>query len=493
MPSTCKNCTTQSVWEHTVTKIVIIGAGLTGLSAAYHLEKKEFYSFKIFEKEAEIGGLCRSVQQDGFTFDFTGHLLHVNDPYFQQLLTDIFGFDNFHAITRKSFVYSHDTYTPYPYQMHLHGLPPQIIIDCINGYINRKNSKQKPKNFYQWVLQHFGTGFANHFFSPYQQKIFAYDPRKITASWTGRFVPSTTLDQILHGALAPHIEKNIGYNSQFFYPKSGGIISWVNKLAQSISAPLQTNYCVQTIDIKNKTVIFTNGHTESYDQLISTIPLTQLLNCIQDRPSTAFNHAHDKLLCNSVINFNLGINRPDLSDKHWIYFPEKQYPFYRLGFPHNLSPNSVPANCSSLYGEFAHLNKSHAYIQRTLATAIQATQKLLNIADSDIITKKIITIPHAYVIFNFWREQNLQKLLTRLQQESIYSMGRYGEWKYSSMQEAILDGKKIADTLTILPAHTINHPSVHPAEPGVLRPRSPRVYRGEDARNKKTNLTQESI
>ena len=65
-------------------KIVIAGAGLTGLSTAYHLEKNKFDDFEIYEKENEVGGLCRSVKQDGFTFDYTGHLLHINDIYFEK-------------------------------------------------------------------------------------------------------------------------------------------------------------------------------------------------------------------------------------------------------------------------------------------------------------------------------------------------------------------------------------------------------------------------
>ena len=67
-------------------EIIIIGAGLTGLSTAYHLEKQGFTDFQIFEKENVPGGLLRSFKSNGFTFDFTGHLLHINNEYFYNFI-----------------------------------------------------------------------------------------------------------------------------------------------------------------------------------------------------------------------------------------------------------------------------------------------------------------------------------------------------------------------------------------------------------------------
>lgn len=427
-------------------KVVIIGAGLTGLSTAYHLEKNGYYDYAIFEKEASIGGLCRTVLQDGFTFDFTGHLLHVNDPYFQALLEEILAPNSMNSIDRRSFIYSHKTYTPYPFQMNLHGLPTSVIAECLQGFLTR-NKKQKADTFYQWVLKSFGQGFGNHFFFPYQQKIFAYDIKKISASWTGRFVPATSLEQIIDGALSPASTKNVGYNAQFLYPKQGGIVSWVNKLAAAITNPIHSNHTVQSIDMRTQRITFTNGHSESYEHLISTMPLDTLLAMTTERSSSTAQRALPHLKCNSVVNFNIGVNHPDLSDKHWIYFPEKQYPFYRIGFPHNFAAFMTPPGCSSLYGEFAHFNRSYKKVGATLREAIAATKKLLSIQDADIVTEKILYIPHAYVLYTAWREKHLASLLSHLKAESISSVGRYGEWKYASMQEAVLDGKKVAEDI----------------------------------------------
>lgn len=433
-------------------KVVIIGAGLTGLSAAYHLEQRGFTDYKLFEKESDVGGLCRSVYQDGFTFDYTGHLLHASDDYFRELLGNVVGLNNFNSIVRRSYIYSHDTYTNYPYQVNLFGLPTEVIVDCIQGYAERPYTTKKPKNFYEWAHVNFGAGIAKHFFYPYQSKIFAYDLKQISTSWMGRFVPNTSLKQMIEGAIKAPEAQSIGYNANFYYPKHGGIQFWIEQLAHAVSQEMYTEFTVTHINVKEKYVDFANGHREYYETLITSMPLDIMLKNLKDAPDTNFQKAADKLDCNSVINLNWGFNRPDISEKHWIYFPEDQYPFYRIGFPHNFAEGMAPQGCSSLYAEFAHVKKSARYVQQKLQATRDQIKKVFKVSNNEIATEAVLNISHAYVLYTPWREKNLAKLHKRLQEHDIHSVGRYGEWKYSSMQEAVLDGKKVAEQVTILPA-----------------------------------------
>lgn len=428
--------------------VVIIGAGLTGISTAYHLEKNGFFDYQLFEKDQTSGGLCRSVTQDNFTFDYTGHLLHASDPYFRELIETIVGMENLNIINRESFIYSHGTYTRYPFQSNLYGLPPEVIAQCIEGFAKRPFSRRAPRSFHEWVVRTFGIGIAQNFFFPFQSKIFAYNIKKVSPTWMGRFVPNTTLTQLIEGSLTDRGTAAIGYNANFVYPKQGGIQFWINKLANQLRNTIQTNYQAHQIDLHNNQVQFSNGHAASFKVLINTAPLDQFLYALRGPHSIdPLRKASEKLLCNSVINFNVGIAREKLSTKHWIYFPETQFPFYRIGFPHNFASSSVPAGCSSLYGEFSYLKKPKKPLATLVNDAYNTTQKLLGIDDSQIITKKVISIPHAYVIYDFWREKNLPRLLNRLHELNIHSVGRYGGWKYSSMQEAVLDGKNTATAI----------------------------------------------
>ena len=424
--------------------IVIIGAGLTGISTAYHLEQQNFFDYILFEKEQNIGGLCGSVYQDGYTFDFTGHLLHVSDNYFESLIKDVVGFENMNQIKRRSFIFSHNTYTKYPFQINMYGLPTNVIVECIEGFVNRKN--KKGKSFYDWTISNFGNGIASHFFIPFQTKILSYDIKKVTSTWTGRFVPKTSLGQMLAGSLQDQSD-DIGYNSNFYYPKNDGIFYWVKKLAQKLENRIQTGFELETIDVKNKILIFKNGHIETYNKLISTVPLDIFLNKIIEPSDIDIKKYSKKLICNSVINFNIGVKDRNISDKHWIYFPEDKYPFYRLGFPHNFSQNATPLGCSSLYGEMSYISNNKKDANSNLLLSLKETKKLLKINENEIETEKIINIDRAYVIYDFWREKNLTKILKTLEDLHILSIGRYGQWKYSSMQEAVLDGKSAAELI----------------------------------------------
>jgi protoporphyrinogen oxidase len=432
-----------------VAEIVILGAGLTGLSAAYHLEQKKYFDYKIFEKESTPGGLLKSFKQDGFTFDFTGHLLHVNDEQFRTFLDDVVGIKNLNLISRKSGIYTHDTSVDYPIQMNLHGLPTDVIYECIEGYINRKKKINNPKNFHDWVLKYFGPGLGKHFFFSYNGKLLAYDVKKVLASWTGRFVPQTSLQSILYGALEKHPQKNIGYNSFFYYPKKDGIEFVIKNLLHKISNNVHTNFDVTHVDLNNKVIHFSNGHQEKFKKLITTIPLKIFLSIIKDRSSSTIKKASEKLLCTSVLNFNIGFDNPEIGQHHWLYFPEKQYPYYRIGFWNNICKNSVKQGCSAIYGETAYLegtktqNQANLLMQKSIKNAL----KFFKFSEKNIATEKLLHIRNAYVIYDDWREKNINTLHKQLNQNNVYSIGRYGGWKYSSMQEDALDGKKTIENI----------------------------------------------
>lgn len=446
-------------------QVVILGAGLTGLSTAYHLEQQGFYNYCLFEKEPTIGGLCRSIEANGFTFDYTGHLLHINNEYVRELIQKIIGFEHCTAIERRAFIESHGVQVAYPYQMNLYGLPTEVIAECIEGYVTRKMRKAAPQttqSFHSWVLEHFGEGLAKHFFFPYQEKIFDLSVKKFTASWTNKFVPQTSLKDMLTGALQPQVHTKIGYNAHFWYPKQGGINELVSKLHQTLTHAVHTNYCVKSVDLVHKVVTFTNGHEEPFETLISTIPLDVLLTKVREKSDTALAPAARKLRCTSVINFTYGVNRPELPaerpNTHWVYYPEKQFPFYRVGFPHNFAKSLVPNGCSSLSGEASMLKQDKTHQEQLIEACQTSAKKLFGLVTHDIVTEQILVLDHAYVIFDRWRDQHINQLLQQLETNNVYSIGRFGGWKYSSMQDAFLDGKTVAEKVlgSKLPLQVLN-------------------------------------
>jgi len=194
------------------------------------------------------------------------------------------------------------------------------------------------------------------------------------------------------------------------------------------------------------------------------MPLNDLLSCIKTSSRTALNSAASKLICNTVININMGFSVDSIGDHHWLYFPERNIPFYRLGFWHNLNPASAPPGKTAVYGEVSYNPKktSVAQAQNITSETKKSILQYLKLGSHHVIAEKIMPIKHAYVIYDAWRQKNVPTLIDELKNEGIYSVGRYGGWKYSGMQEAVLDGRDaaIASLLTLKSAH----PNIIPAQ-----------------------------
>jgi protoporphyrinogen oxidase len=424
-------------------KIVVIGGGLAGLSAGHHL--LEFDPI-VFEKETAVGGLCRSFRQDGFTFDCTGHLIHLKSAYAKELVARILP-DAFDAHERLAAIYSKSTTTPYPFQANTHGLPPEVVKECVIGFVESMQVQGNggPKNFHDWVLRTFGTGIAKHFMLPYNEKFWKQDLRGITSDWVSWSIPKPSLEEVVNGALGL-TNKGMGYNPKFIYPKHGGIDSLPQALAKPIKH-VHVNETVEYIDPKKKYVRLTSGREQPYDYLISTLPLPLAFRMLKDTPEQLIADAQ-KLHAISVLNINIGVDRPQVSDQHWIYFPEDQFVFSRVGFPMNFSKSVAPQGASSMYIEITHQPHEKINVEEAFERSIVDLRKCGILRKEDrILTRHVIDLKYAYVVFDQHRQTHLQTLIDYVQSRDIYTAGRYGAWDYYSMEDSIMSGKKAAEAV----------------------------------------------
>ena len=445
-------------------KMLIIGAGLTGLSTAFHLEKMGGIDYSVYEKERKVGGLCRSEykpcpgSKEKFTFDILGHLLHLKEEYTIGLVRRLLKENLTTDIPRDSWIYSKGVYTRYPFQANTYGLPPKVVKECVFGFISAKyhslHCKTRPPegSFYNWILQNFGEGIAKHFMIPYNQKIWTVHPRDLTCGWikvNPKYVPSPNIQEVVIGALEDQ-KKHFGYNVRFDYPRRGGI----QKLPDAFEAKiknLELNTNFSRVNIRKKVAYFDGGKIEEkFRFLVSTVPLPELiLEIIEDVPEKVKNAAL-KLKYTSVLSLNLGIKREEMDHGHWVYFPEKEYLFYRVGFPKKFSDEMCPPGTSSVYVEIAYKpepitqEKEEKFVARAKKNLVKAG--ILR-TEREILVEHRERIAYAYVIYDRNRDRNLKIIQDYLKEKDIYSVGRYGGWKYSTMEEAILEGKEVAEKL----------------------------------------------
>jgi protoporphyrinogen oxidase len=287
-----------------------------------------------------------------------------------------------------------------------------------------------------WAARRFGPTLAGLFMIPYNEKLSARDLGEMEISWTSWSVPvpsAAELKAIVRGEKPPAF----GYNAMFFYPDHGGIEILPRSLAHGQEDRLRTGECVTRIDAGGKVVTLQDGQEFTYSTLISTIPLPELLSNAHGLPDGLVRSA-GSLRKSSVLGVCLGLDGPVLRSDHWIYFPEKSLPFYRMGFPSNFSRNVAPAGCGSIYAEAAW-SDGQPPEPDSIAEAVLESMAAAGLIDRSvgIRARADLAIEYAYVFHDRYRAAHLGSILHSLREKDILSIGRYGAWEYSAMQDAV--------------------------------------------------------
>ena len=434
--------------------IVIIGGGLAGLATALRLGDVDHL---VLERETEPGGLCRSRTIDGFTFDYTGHLLHLRDPEIIALVDELLP-GAFRKIERRAAIRSHGQLVPYPFQANTFGLPPEVVYECVAGFWSTLGTSDGrvsgaagtsgppaatatpdgDESFHDWTLRTFGPGIAKHFMFPYNRKMWLRDLRDVTADWVSWSVPKPSFDDVLKGALGM-TATGLGYNPTFRYPEAGGIGILPAAFAERVRS-VKTGCGVASVDLARRTVRTTAGETIPYDRLVCTAPLAQFLKSVEGLPP-GLAEAAQALAWVDVYCLNLGIARPGALGQHWVYYPEPEYRFYRAGSPTEFSSRVAPAGTSSLYVEVAVRPTDRPDEGKLVDDCREGLCRAGVLKDRDeILVRDLIRLSPAYVVFDRARRRAMPALMEFLASRGVHAIGRFGGWTYSYMEAAIKDG-----------------------------------------------------
>lgn len=425
--------------------ILILGAGLAGLSTAYHLKK----NYSLYEKEDEPGGMTRSIHKDGYIFDYDGHLLYFRNEYTSSLVNELLD-GNLAPHKRSSWIYSNGSYTQYPFQANFYGLPKAIVKDCLVGLIKARADLSKGGsdvngNFENWIRKIFGTGIAESFMLPYNRKFWTVEPRELMCDWMQGFVPVPSLEDAVTGAISSST-KPYGYNARFWYPVKGGISEIVGAFSRKIGN-LHVNKKVVTLDQYRKEVVFEDGEIKGFKRMVTTIPMPELSRILVNIPSQV-KKAFSMLKFTSIFVVNLGINRDDVTDKHWVYYPDERIVFYRTGFPTNFSMDVAPPKKTSIYAEISYSDNKKIDKDRVIIDTIKDLKGLGIISgESDVEACVPIDIKYGYAIYDSNRKWAVHTIKNYLKRFGIHTIGRYGSWRYMSMEDVILEGKETAECL----------------------------------------------
>jgi protoporphyrinogen oxidase len=282
---------------------------------------------------------------------------------------------------------------------------------------------------------------------PYNAKFWTVPSEELTCEWLDGIVPVPSLKQVREGA-QKESSKQLGYNVHFWYPKRGAIERLPQAFAKSLKS-IYTGSKISRIDLDKREIEMSSGRRERFDVLVSTVPLPEMARMIPGL-SKKMKATLNRLRWNSILNLNLGINlNPDVLKRHWVYFPQKESCFFRVGFPHNFSYELTPEGKGSLYAEVSYSDRKPINKRKVLSHITRDLKKVgLLPPQGKIFAKDVNDIEYGYPIYDRHYKAARERALGFLHEKGIISCGRYGSWKYMSMEDAILDGKRVAEMLT---------------------------------------------
>lgn len=412
---------------------LIVGAGISGLATAAFLGSDEDYL--VLEADSEIGGYCKTVKRDGFTWDYSGHFFHFKHPDVEKWLRSRMPGQRLRTVEKKSFISYRGRMIDFPFQKNIHQLPQDELVECLHDvYMARApipgRAHAPENNFKEMLYARFGRGIAEKFLIPYNEKLYACDLATLDKDAMGRFFPHADLTDIVRNMRQPD---NASYNATFTYPE-GGAIEYVNALASEIPpARISLDEALVGIDLRNK-VATTTKRELRYERLVSSAPFPRLAKMAGlDLDAQAFSW-------NKVLVFNLGFDRKGPREVNWIYYPSQDRSFYRIGFYDNI----FDADRMSLYVEIGFPLGATPQPQEWLQRVLDDLRAEGVVTDHQLVAHHSVVMDPAYVHITQRSISTVERLSRVLAANGVWSIGRYGGWTYCSIEDNILEARALA-------------------------------------------------
>lgn len=425
--------------------IVILGSGMAGFGAAYRLFN-EGVKAVMYDKNDYHGGHTASFRSDnGFLFDQGPHISFTKDERVQDLFAE--SVDQAYEtvqITLNNYWRGH--WPLHPVQLHLYGLPEDVVIKVIADFVAAREAPERPVNTYaDWLLASFGQTFASLFPMQYARKYHLTTAENMSVDWLGPRIYRPSLEEVLRGALSPQAPQ-IHYITHFRYPKEGGFVSYLKKFVPL--GNLKLGHQLVSIDPQERRLKFANGHETEYKALISSVPLPDLVRMIAGTPQDVLDAAA-RLACSTCVLVNVGVGREDLSTAHISYFYDDDICFTRLGFPHMLSSTNVPPGCGSIQAEIYFSEKYKPFTgspQDWIEPVIRDLRRCGLLREDDrLLFSQATLLRYANIIFDLERATALKTVHGYLDDIGIAYCGRYGDWGYMWTDESFKSGESAAE------------------------------------------------
>lgn len=448
--------------------IVILGAGVAGLAAAYRmLQLRPDYNVTILEEAETPGGLASSWKLGKFTADLGPHRVYTELPEIQKLLPELISQDEMLTVERRSEILINGHFYHYPVRATelLKHMGPVKMAGLAAGMAKGKARAIKgggAKDYEDAMIRAFGTGVYNMIIGPYTEKVWKIEPAELSEEVARVRVSAGNAAKLLsqwfskgnENVPKPTALKNFTYIR-------GGVQGLVDTLRQKVTdagGVIQTGKIVVGLKGSQGHVaeVVTHSCTPPVpvDAVISTIPVTDLTELVSTAslspadPSVAM-EAADKLEFIGLILVAVMVNRPQVTPNSWIYFPEKHLVFNRAYEPGNFDPSMKPENQSMLvfevtarWGSPIWKKSNDEIIEEVKRDAISTGI----FAETDINDTAALRVPHTYPLYTKDFRTHLDAVCNYLRPvKNLITTGRQGLFNHNNMDHSMLMGIRAAE------------------------------------------------
>ncbi len=441
---------------------VILGGGLAGLSSGYVLTEAGL-DVSIYERDAVVGGLSKTIEKNGFRFDLGGHRFFTNDEKVNTMVRNLMG-KELCSVHRSSKIYLRNKYFDYPLKpfnaIFGLGIPTtaRILADYVRETIARSFRKREIVSLEDWVVSNFGRTMFAIYFKEYSEKVWGIDCKNISAGWVAQRIKGLSLAKAVKNAFFKFSGRDLATLTDSFYYPALGIGRISDRLKEEIEKhnnDVFTDTAVEHVnhaDLRIKSIsVRKDGRmiTIPADEFISSIPITKLIGMFRPAPPAPVREAVAKLKFRDLVVVAIMVDRPHITDQTWIYIPEQKIPFGRIHEPTNWSPAMAPPRRSLLVMEYFSFKGDAVWnLQNdTLADLTVDNLALLGfIKRPEVVDSMVVRVPSAYPLFEVGYRKHAESLHEYLQRFcNLHISGRSGMFRYYNMDVAIRSGVETAE------------------------------------------------
>ena len=438
---------------------VIIGGGPAGLTAAYELARSG-HEAVVLEKDHIVGGISRTVEQDGYRFDIGGHRFFTKVSIVQELWEEILD-EEFLVRPRLSRIFYNGKFFNYPLKPTnaLRGLGPIEAFRIGVSYLRAQAvPNTEEKNFEQWVSNRFGKRLFEIFFKTYTEKVWGMPCSQISADWAAQRIKNLDLIAALKNAMIGSSTRNSEIVStlidQFHYPRHGPGMMWecCQEKLEGLGVHTELGSEVERFHLRDGKVVGVDvrratGSTERLagKSYISSMPLNQLVLSINPPPPPEVIEAARSLRYRDFLIVVLAIAREDVFPDNWIYIHSPDVRVGRVQNFKNWSPDMVPSSRVTSLGLEYFVQENDDLWSRAdpdlIELGAQEMEALGLIDPAEVIQGWVVRMPKAYPVYDEVYQESVGRIRRYIDSiPNLQTVGRNGQHRYNNQDHSMLTG-----------------------------------------------------